>query len=50
MNILVCDDNKRDLQNAKRRIEQFGKEQYVEDGNLYYNKMEEDDKVQVLKR
>lgn len=30
MNILVCDDNKRDLQNAKRRIEQFGKEQYVE--------------------
>ncbi len=30
MNILVCDDNKRDLQNAKHRIEQFGKEQYVE--------------------
>lgn len=30
MNILVCDDNKQDLQNAKRRIEQFGKEQYVE--------------------
>lgn len=30
--------------------DKYGKEQFVEDGNLYYNKMEEDDKVQVLKR
>lgn len=30
--------------------DKYGKEQFVEGGNLYYNKMEEDDKVQVLKR
>lgn len=30
MNILICDDDKEDIQIAKRQIELFGKEQYIE--------------------